>query len=111
MNPEMREKILNVLKHSTRHKSVFRDTGKRIVDETLSAKEYHDLWLECIKFLENPEITYKIVRKSSTEEWVVRKYIDGKLDKSADYYTNDKHDAYDTKDFAERALKAGETII
>lgn len=40
--------------------------------------------------------TYKIVRKSSTNEWIVRQYVDGKLDSDSDYYTDSEQDALDT---------------
>lgn len=45
--------------------------------------------------------TFKIVRKSSTNEWIVRKYLDGKLDSDSDYYTDDKKDAQDTLAYLE----------
>lgn len=41
-------------------------------------------------------MTYKLTRKSSTQEWVVRAYRNGKKYPEADYYTDDKQDAIDT---------------
>jgi hypothetical protein len=43
--------------------------------------------------------TFKLVRKSSTNEWIVRTYVDGKLDSDLDYFTDDKQDAIDTLAF------------
>lgn len=40
--------------------------------------------------------TFKLVRKSSTNEWIVRRYINGKLDADSDYFTDDKQDALAT---------------
>lgn len=110
MNPEIREKLLKVLKNSAIANSIS-NRGFTHLSEIINIQEYNKLWVECIKYLENPEIKYEIVKKSSTKEWIVRKYIGGKLDKDSDYYTDDKQDAIDTKDFAEQALKAGETTI
>jgi hypothetical protein len=41
-------------------------------------------------------ITYKLKRKSETNEWVVRAYVDGKFNEGMTYYTDDKQDAIDT---------------
>jgi hypothetical protein len=38
----------------------------------------------------------KLVRKSETDEWVVKVYIDGKYDEGKSYYTDDKKDAENT---------------
>jgi len=37
-----------------------------------------------------------LVRKSDTDEWVVKVFIDGKYDESKSYYTDDKQDAINT---------------
>jgi ribosome-binding factor A len=41
-------------------------------------------------------ITFKVVRKGSTKEWVVSVYVDGKRDEAKCYYTDDKEDAEKT---------------
>lgn len=38
----------------------------------------------------------KLVRKSETDEWVVKVYVDGKFDEGKSYYTDDKTDAENT---------------
>lgn len=38
----------------------------------------------------------KPIRKSETNEWVVKWYVDGKPDENKTYYTDDKKDAFDT---------------
>lgn len=47
-----------------------------------------------------PVITYAIRYKATTREWIVRQYVDGKLNTLADYYTTDKRDALETLSFA-----------
>ena len=42
-------------------------------------------------------ITTKLVRKTETDEWVVKVYVDGKYDENSTYYTNDKADAIMTQ--------------
>jgi hypothetical protein len=41
-------------------------------------------------------ITYKLKRKSETNEWLVVAYVDGKRNEDMTYYTDDKQDAIDT---------------
>jgi hypothetical protein len=91
ISPEMAEKLLRVLKNSTLFKSRFHNE--------LTPNQYQDLWLECIHFLEKDQITYKIVRKPETKEWIVREYVNGKLNPVADYFTDDKQDAQDTMNY------------
>jgi hypothetical protein len=43
-----------------------------------------------------PTLTFKVKRKSSTEEWKVCCYVDGKYSEDKTYYTTDKQDAIDT---------------
>lgn len=45
--------------------------------------------------MSNTEIK-KPKRKASTNEWVVRVFVNGRNDESQAYYTNDKKDADDT---------------
>lgn len=40
--------------------------------------------------------TFKVVRKPSTDEWVVKVYNNGKYSEAETYYTNDKTDALHT---------------
>lgn len=55
--------------------------------------------------------TYKVVRKPSTDEWVVKVYVDGKYNEAQTYYTNDKTDAMETmKAMKKRAQKMGNNI-
>lgn len=42
------------------------------------------------------KIFLNIVRKSSTDEWVVKVHVDGKYNEDATYYTDDKEDAIST---------------
>lgn len=51
---------------------------------------------------EKPRIEYKVQRKSSTREWIVRKYINGKLDADSDYFTDNKQDAENTRDYCQK---------
>ena len=49
------------------------------------------------------KVTTKVVRKASTDEWVVRVYVDEKPVPERDYFTDDKQDAIDTaKDIEQR---------
>ena len=41
-------------------------------------------------------IVYKVKRKSSTNEWVVAAYVNGKFDEDKSYFTDDKQDAIGT---------------
>ncbi len=43
-----------------------------------------------------PTHTLKLRRKSETNEWVVRWYVNGKYDEGKTYYTDDKQDAVNT---------------
>jgi len=55
--------------------------------------------------------TYKVVRKPSTDEWVVKVYNNGKYSEAETYYTNDKSDALETmKDMKKRGQKIGTHI-
>ena len=42
------------------------------------------------------KIFLNIVKKSSTNEWVVKVHIDGKYSEDSSYYTDDKEDAINT---------------
>ncbi len=42
------------------------------------------------------KIRLAVKRKTGTEEWVVRVWIDGEYNDDASYYTDDKQDARDT---------------
>lgn len=42
------------------------------------------------------ERTVKVYRDSEWQEYVVRLYVDGKLQPNADYFTNNKEDALST---------------
>lgn len=46
--------------------------------------------------------TYKLRRKSSTNEWMVVAYDDGKRNEAATYYTDDKQDAKDALAFLQK---------
>jgi hypothetical protein len=54
--------------------------------------------------------TYKLQRKSETDEWAVVAYDDGKRNEEATYYTNDKKDAEKTLAFNQKAEKRLESI-
>ena len=41
-------------------------------------------------------ITYKLKRKSETDEWMVAAYVNGKFNEAKTYYTDDKEDAQAT---------------
>jgi hypothetical protein len=41
-------------------------------------------------------VKLRLRRKSSTEEWVVRVWVDGRYSEDATYYTDDKEDAQAT---------------
>lgn len=56
-------------------------------------------------------IEYKLKRKSATQEWVVRKYVNGKLDPDADYFTDDKEDALATLAFLQSGYTAPDYSI
>jgi hypothetical protein len=47
----------------------------------------------------------KLIRKSDTNEWVVKVYVDGKYDEGRTYYTDDKQDAIDTQKVMDEELK------
>jgi hypothetical protein len=47
--------------------------------------------------LENSVVKAKVIRKVDTDEFVVKVYVNGKYDEEASYYTNDKQDAFATK--------------
>jgi len=42
------------------------------------------------------DIFLNVVKKASTNEWVVKVHINGKYDEDATYYTDDKEDAIST---------------
>jgi hypothetical protein len=46
---------------------------------------------------ESSVVKVKVVRKVDTDEFVVKVYVNGKYDEEASYYTNDKQDAFATK--------------
>ncbi len=51
---------------------------------------------ERFKDAEGREIFLNIVRKASTDEWVVKVHINGKYSEESTYYTDDKDDAIST---------------
>ena len=46
--------------------------------------------------MKNQTITYKLKRKSETNEWKVAAFVDGKYNEAMTYYTDDKQDAVGT---------------
>lgn len=50
-------------------------------------------------------VEFKLVRKTSTDEWVVKVYIDGKFNEDKSYYTDDKTDAENTKKLMEKEYR------
>lgn len=48
--------------------------------------------------MNTPTIEYKVRRSNSPGEWRVRRYVNGVLDPAADYFTDSRKDAEDTRD-------------
>ncbi len=74
--------------------------ARQIIDEAIDPKRI--LW----QINQRSVAKLRLRRKSETDEWVVRVWIDGVHDEDKDYYTDDKGDAISTMTLMAQQLRA-----